>query len=103
MILEYEGYNRKFNVVIENVKLIIFITCSFLLGWIDTFLSSKFWLPVSRLSYCIFLLNPAVLLVNLGRVRTAHFFDEFEIVSGTMLKIIHYLYTCLFHHAKEKF
>ncbi|XP_071445528.1 nose resistant to fluoxetine protein 6-like [Hetaerina americana] len=46
-------------------------------GFINQLLSAKFFKPLSRLSYCIFLTHVAVLLFGASRSRTAIFVDEY--------------------------
>ncbi|KAF4531441.1 hypothetical protein B566_EDAN004211 [Ephemera danica] len=51
-------------------------------GWLNSFLSARFWLPLSRISLCISLLNPLVLLINIGRMRSPKHLDEYELARS---------------------
>lgn len=49
-------------------------------GFINTILSWKLFVPLSRLTYCIFLIHLAVIQYQLGTLRTSSYFQDFHIV-----------------------
>ncbi|KAF4519330.1 hypothetical protein B566_EDAN010035 [Ephemera danica] len=87
---QYDYYDRGFAVAIYGavhrplwalaIAWIVFACHHGFGGWINSFLSAKFWLPLSRISLCISLLNPLVLLLNIGRMRSAKLYDHYELL-----------------------
>ncbi|PSN55352.1 hypothetical protein C0J52_01840 [Blattella germanica] len=49
-------------------------------GPVDTFLSWKLFVPLSRLTYCAYLCHYIVLLYNIGSVRTPGYLSDYHIV-----------------------
>ena len=54
-------------------------------GWINTLLSWKGVIPLSRLTYCAYLFHPAVLYYYYSSRRQLIYFNDIEIVSKTEL------------------
>lgn len=58
-------------------------------GWVQRMLSSRVFVPFSRLTYCAYLCNGIVELHNTSNVRTADWVDYIQFVSTqymTMMK-----------------
>jgi peptidoglycan/LPS O-acetylase OafA/YrhL len=49
-------------------------------GIVNKFLSLSFWLPISKLSYCIYLIHLPIQLIYLGTIRQPQFFSNFRAV-----------------------
>jgi membrane-bound acyltransferase YfiQ involved in biofilm formation len=56
-------------------------------GFITRLLSARFFQPLSKLSYSIFLTHYIILMVNTGRIRTALYIDEYVLVSVFLLRL----------------
>jgi peptidoglycan/LPS O-acetylase OafA/YrhL len=49
-------------------------------GIIDKFLSLPIWLPISKLSYTIYLIHLPLQLIELASVKTPQYFDDFQAI-----------------------
>ncbi|KAG8222354.1 hypothetical protein J437_LFUL015950, partial [Ladona fulva] len=67
-------------------------------GFINRLLSSNFFKPLSRLSYCMFLTHFAVLIYGTSRLRTAIFVDEYILLHGYAGDIFVTLIVSIFLH-----
>ena len=54
----------------------------YFVGLVDKILSAHFWIPLSRLTYCAYLVHPIVLLTYLGSLETNHNYSDVLIVSN---------------------
>lgn len=61
-------------------------------GVVNRFLSHPFWLPLSRLSYAIYLLHPFVIIMRLGTQKISPHFSETAAVMIIISKKI-FFYT----------
>ena len=52
-----------------------------ILGWINTLLSWKAFIPLARLTYCAYLVHPVVIFVYLMGRRTQIYYTDLEAVS----------------------
>lgn len=53
----------------------------FILGKLNKFLSLRLWVPISRLSYCAYLVNGLVELHTIGTLRHTRYLTNIEMVS----------------------
>lgn len=71
-----------------GLALIVF-ACHNGYGWfINSFLSMKFWIPLSRLSYNAYLVHPFVLTVFYGSLRKAIHYDDLNLAFQTVANIV---------------
>ena len=54
----------------------------YFVGLVDKILSAHFWIPLSRLTYCAYLVHPIVLITYLGSLQTNHNYSDVLIVSN---------------------
>lgn len=51
-------------------------------GFVTRFLSSSFWMPISRLSYCIYLVHFMLQGIFSGSIRSSQFITEFQAIRN---------------------
>ncbi len=56
-------------------------------GLVNKILSARFWIPLSRLTYCAYLVHPISLLVLVGSFETVRAYSDVHIVS-TLYKLL---------------
>ena len=61
---------------------VILTVVFYFVGLVDKILSAHFWIPLSRLTYCAYLVHPIVLLTYLGSLETNHDYSDVLIVSN---------------------
>lgn len=47
-------------------------------GLVNQFLSLKFWMPLSRLSFCVYLLHLPIQMIYLSSIRSPQYFSNFR-------------------------
>lgn len=74
-----------------------FMFCWFCLfvGLVDKILSARFWIPLSRLTYCAYLVHPIALLAFVGSFETVRAYSDVHIVSSSCLSPLMVLISCL--------
>ena len=55
----------------------------YFVGLVDKILSAHFWIPLSRLTYCAYLVHPIVLLTYLVSQQTNYDYSDVHTVSRT--------------------
>lgn len=63
-----------------GIAFIIFTSITNNGGSVNTFLSSPMWKPLSRLSFCIYVLHYVIQLMKIGQNRTTMYVDNFSLV-----------------------
>jgi len=56
-------------------------------GLVNKILSAGFWIPLSRLTYCAYLVHPIVIIVLLGSFETAQAYSDVHFVSNICLSL----------------
>lgn len=49
-------------------------------GFIDSFLSHRYWKPLARLSYAIFYMHYIVIFITMGSIKTPPYLDEISFI-----------------------
>jgi peptidoglycan/LPS O-acetylase OafA/YrhL len=90
--LHQEGFNNNAlaaDAAYESLKRVLWclawawviLACHFSYsGFVKRFLSHPAWLPISRLSFCIYLIHVPVMLVFLSSIRAPQFFSNFRAI-----------------------
>lgn len=74
----YDGTSRV--LWATSIGWIIFACVHGYSGPINSFLSLRHWQPISRLSYCIFVLHEIVLRIQSGAMKSSTYFNEYNAV-----------------------
>ena len=75
------------NVLVMVIHVCTAVICfvSYVTGVVDNILSWKGWFPLSRLTYCAYLLHPVVLMVYIGTLKEVIHIDHLHMVRQTVL------------------
>jgi len=65
--------------IAENVHFCIIFFC--FQGLVNKILSAHFWIPLSRLTYCAYLVHPIALITLLGSFETVRAYSDVHVVS----------------------
>ena len=57
----------------------------YFVGLVDKILSAHFWIPLSRLTYCAYLVHPIAILTFVQSFETVHAYSDVHIVSNTSI------------------
>ena len=68
-----------FNVALKNNFFCLFL----LQGLVNKFLSARFWIPLSRLTYCAYLVHPIIIFAMFQSFETVRAYSDVHMVSGS--------------------
>ena len=67
----------------------LFISLCFLFeGLVNKILSARFWIPLSRLTYCAYLVHPIAIATLFGSFETVRAYSDVHIVSEIYLMLM---------------
>ena len=89
------------NISLTNINSVVLNLEIHSTGWLSSFLSYKFFCPLSKLSYCIYCTHPVIPLIRVGLARSPVYFSDYAIVKTIIIVWISfyqfvYLYLLIF-------
>lgn len=85
--------------MVENVHFCISFCFE---GLVNKILSAHFWIPLSRLTYCAYLLHPIALITLFGSFETVRAYSDVHVVSKFPSSLFTFLYPVWLQFGKKK-
>ena len=85
--------------MVENVHFCISFCFE---GLVNKILSAHFWIPLSRLTYCAYLLHPIALITLFGSFETVRAYSDVHVVSKFPSSLFTFFVSCMASIWKKK-